>query len=112
MAKDFGDNVLPLRDGGFLQGSRRAAQAVLRWEDILWVLGDMHRAPQPFAKPIWTTALGVQGGNAVIMFIPSESVMARRWAADINQPATVLLRGSVVGVGNETDTDTGSTATS
>ncbi|KAL9598634.1 MAG: hypothetical protein Q9219_004380 [cf. Caloplaca sp. 3 TL-2023] len=102
MAKDFGNNVLPLRYGGFLNVSQRKPQATFRGNDILWVLDDMRRMGESFTKPIWTTGFGV-GGEAVMMFIPSDSVMARRWALDINQRTVLFLQGSVSAITNDTD---------
>lgn len=110
MAKDFGDTVLPLQHGGFLAGSKRAAQATFRWFDILWVLDDLRRTSPPLKGPLWTTGLGIEGGNAVVMFIPSASVIARRWAADITQQTSLVIQGSVSAADNNT-APTGSTET-
>ena len=111
MAKDFGNNVLPLRNGGYLPVSNRQPQATFRANDILWVLDDMRRERQSLTTPIWTTGLGLEGGNAVVMIIPSASTIARRWASDSHsQRTTLVIQGSVTAVGNETST--GDTATS
>ncbi|KAL8707773.1 MAG: hypothetical protein Q9220_007225 [cf. Caloplaca sp. 1 TL-2023] len=103
MGKDFGDNVLPLQYGGFLDGSIDAPLAVFRWFDILFELPDLLQTVRSSGKPVWTTGMGHGGRNAIIMFIPSDSVIAKRWATDIRRQKTSLLQ--VVGSTSLNGTD-------
>ena len=85
MAKDFGDDVLPNEGSGFgfADESYALPMADFTWEDILEAIQDLLVHIEFYGAPSWTYALNVGGYEAVVMFIPSSSVMARRWATDM-----------------------------
>ncbi|KAL8679277.1 MAG: hypothetical protein Q9186_004421 [Xanthomendoza sp. 1 TL-2023] len=81
MAKDYGTGVLPIGDD-YMDFSNRPPWALIKWEEIVVVLqsllndiGDQH-------WPVWTVGAGY-AWDVVVMFIPTRSVMSRRWATDM-----------------------------
>lgn len=102
MTKDYGDNILPTTRGRFYNATADLSKATLTWNNVMdefdGMLARMEFEGQ--VRPVWTTCSGVTGYNAVVMFIPSKSVVAKTWAADMRS-GTVLdtFRGTTLFVG-------------
>ncbi|KAL8911382.1 MAG: hypothetical protein Q9171_003428 [Xanthocarpia ochracea] len=94
MAKDFGDNVLPNEGGGFSDESYALPEADFTWEDILDAIEGLHAHIESFEAPGWTYGLNAGGQEAVVMFIPSSSTMARKWATDMRAGLRHVLVGA------------------
>lgn len=78
MAKDFGDDVLPLRTHGYFPGSSKLPIEKYDWPDILaqsetllsnCVWRDLSTGPG------WARA----GNNIIVLFLPTDSEMRKRW---------------------------------
>ncbi|KAL8847601.1 MAG: hypothetical protein Q9221_007378 [Calogaya cf. arnoldii] len=82
MGKDFGNNVLPI-NREFADETEDLPAAMITWEDILDSMHDTLEHVEAVKFPDWTYAYGKEGPAAVVMFIPSSSVISRRWAPDI-----------------------------
>ncbi len=86
ISKDFGDNVLPLRYGGYYKTSMMKPTAEGDWDGLLFYFKILLECVQggkplfPGGEPGWHTI--DRSNDAIIMFLPTESVMARRWASD------------------------------
>ena len=78
MAKDFGDNVLPLRTHGYFPGSSKLPIEKYDWPDIVaqseMLLSNCVWRDLP-AGPGWARA----GNNIIVMFLPTDSEMRKRW---------------------------------
>ena len=79
--------MLPLRyHGGYYKTSTMKSTAEGQWDILLlyfeWLLECVQGGkPQfPGGEPGWNTI--DRSNDAIIMFLPTESVMARRWASD------------------------------
>lgn len=90
MAKDYGQGVLPIGED-YMDFSERPAWALIKWNEIIDVLQSLLNDIGEQHSPVWTVGAS-HGWDTVIMFIPSKSVMGRRWAAD--------MRGILRGLGN------------
>ena len=78
MAKDFGDNVLPLRTHGYFPGSSKLAIEKYDWPDIVGqseMLLSNCVWRDVSAGPGWARA----GNNIIVMFLPTDSEMRKRW---------------------------------
>ncbi|KAL8856833.1 MAG: hypothetical protein Q9178_006550 [Gyalolechia marmorata] len=93
MAKDFGDNVLPNDGSGYSDESYALPMADFTWEDILEAIEDLQAYTESFEAPGWTYGMNMGGQEAVVMFIPSSSVMARRWATNMRAELRHVLVG-------------------
>ncbi|KAI4198694.1 MAG: hypothetical protein LQ346_002714 [Caloplaca aetnensis] len=82
MAKDFGKNVLP-NGNGFTDESDDPPAAAFVWGDILDSLDYLENEVVESNAPAWTYGYTMEGPEAVLMVLPSSSVMSRRWAADM-----------------------------
>ncbi|KAI4108883.1 MAG: hypothetical protein LQ339_002001 [Xanthoria mediterranea] len=82
MAKDFGNNVLPV-GGKFSDESDDPPAAKFTWEDILGSIAVTLEHVEKVKFPDWTYGYSPGGQEAVMMVIPSSSVMSRRWAMDM-----------------------------
>ncbi|KAL8902191.1 MAG: hypothetical protein Q9207_004844 [Kuettlingeria erythrocarpa] len=82
MAKDFGKNVLP-NGNEFTDESDDPPAAEFVWEDILDSLDVLEDDVAGSKAPGWTYGYNMEGPEAVLMVLPSSSVMSRRWAADM-----------------------------
>ncbi|KAI4268701.1 MAG: hypothetical protein L6R38_007746 [Xanthoria sp. 2 TBL-2021] len=92
MAKDFGNNVLPI-GGEFSDETDNLPAAILTWEDILDSIKDTLEHVEYIKTPDWTYGYSQEGHEAVVMFIPSSSVMSRRWTTDMRAGlGDVMLR--------------------
>ena len=78
MAKDFGDDVLPLRTRGYFPGSSKIPIEKYNWPDILdqsemllsnCLWRDLSKGPG------WARA----GNNIIVLFLPTDSEMRKRW---------------------------------
>ena len=78
MAKDFGDDVLPLRTHGYFPGSSRLPIEKYDWPDILaqsetllsnCLWRDLSTGPG------WARA----GNNIIVLFLPTDSEIRKRW---------------------------------
>ncbi|KAL8919557.1 MAG: hypothetical protein Q9172_004932 [Xanthocarpia lactea] len=102
MAKDFGDDVLPNEGSGFADESDDLPMADFTLEDILEAIEGLQEYIEYLEAPAWTYGLDLEGQEAVVMFLPSSSVMARRWATDMRaglRPVLVGVNGTVGSVG-------------
>ncbi|KAL8805648.1 MAG: hypothetical protein Q9223_003006 [Gallowayella weberi] len=88
MAKDFGTDVLPIRDD-YMDFSSRAPWALIKWEEITAVLQSLLNDIDKYHMPVWTVGTS-NGWDAVVMFIPTRSVMSRRWAVDMRATGRTL----------------------
>ncbi|CAO1600514.1 hypothetical protein XANCAGTX0491_004199 [Xanthoria calcicola] len=82
MAKDFGNNVLPV-GGKFSDESDDPPSANFTWEDIIGSVAVTLEHVEHVKFPDWTYGYSTGGQEAVMMVIPSSSVMSRRWAMDM-----------------------------
>ncbi|KAI4215942.1 MAG: hypothetical protein L6R36_009356, partial [Xanthoria steineri] len=82
MAKDFGNNVLPV-GGKFSDETEDPPAAKFTWEDILGSIAVTLEHVEKVKFPDWTYGYSPGGQEAVMMVIPSSSVMSRRWAMDM-----------------------------
>ncbi len=79
MAKDFGDDVLPLRNQkGYFPGSLRLPTEEHDWPDLL----DQFEAlitncvwGSTLTRPGWARA----GNNMIVLLLPTDSEMRKRW---------------------------------
>lgn len=79
IAKDFGDDVLPLpydRPHNYLKTSTRQPTDQGRWDWLLRSLAALLPCVQGNGEPGWWTS---PYGNGILMLLPSESAMARQW---------------------------------
>ncbi|KAL9054838.1 MAG: hypothetical protein Q9206_003375 [Seirophora lacunosa] len=83
MAKDFGAKVLPVGDG-FVNVTDWPNSGSFRWRDVLKALDGLFYDVVSTTGPDW--AFGGEfdaGWQSVVMYIPSSSVISRRWAGDM-----------------------------
>ena len=77
MAKDLGDDVLPLRTRGFFPGSRHQAVEQRDWPYII------DQIEQLMSNCLWgrTTEPGWArvGNNMIVLLMPMDSEMRRLW---------------------------------
>ena len=78
MAKDFGDDVLPLRTQGYFPGSLRQPTEVHDWPDILDQLESL------MSNCVWGRLLTGPGwaraaNNMIVLLLPMDSEMRKRW---------------------------------
>lgn len=104
MGKDFGDGVLPLQDGRYMQGSTCLPEVLLRWGSIIWPIQDLLQIAEGTNQAAWTTALNVGGSSVVVILMPSSSVFAQRWASGMNRQTGLRVLGAKVPAKNATDT--------
>lgn len=84
MARDFGDEVLPIPSRGrFHRTSIDLSRATFTWNNVLDEFHGMLAPMRYGVEPVWTLCGGLEGYNAVVMFIPSKSVAARNWTVDM-----------------------------
>jgi len=81
MGKDFGNDVLPLPSGGFLQTRWYPPKATFTWRDVelaaFSLLQDVSQHGVPgWTKPSWAT----------VLFVPQTSVMSREGTAGMRSP--------------------------
>ncbi|KAL8748810.1 MAG: hypothetical protein Q9184_007078 [Pyrenodesmia sp. 2 TL-2023] len=93
MAKDFGDNVLPIGDT-FMHESDDLPQAQFTWEDILDSLDDLQEHIVEHQAPGWAYGYNMGAQFCVVMIIPSSSVMSRRWATGMRAGSGDVLVGA------------------
>ncbi|KAL8916062.1 MAG: hypothetical protein Q9208_008716 [Pyrenodesmia sp. 3 TL-2023] len=97
MAKDFGDDVLPIilpdEGSGFSDESDAFPAAEFDWEDILDSIDGLQALTAYIEQPSWMHGLSAGAQEAVVMFIPSSSIMSRRWAADMRAGFGDILVG-------------------
>lgn len=102
MAKDFGNDVLPLAYGGFLEASTRDAKAQATWFDVTYPAKRLFLdVIQPRGLPAWQTATGIGGSNVVLMFVPETSVIGRDWTRDMRGVVRSAM-GDLLIAGNRT----------
>lgn len=78
MAKDFGDDVLPLRNQGYFPGSSRQLAEKHDWPDILDQFESLVSScvwGSPLTGPGWARA----GNNMIVLLLPTDSEMRKRW---------------------------------
>ena len=78
MAKDFGDDVLPLRNQGYFPGSSRQLAEEHDWPDILVQCESLMSScvwGSPLTGPGWARA----GSNMIVLLLPTDSEMRKRW---------------------------------
>ena len=78
MAKDFGDDVLPLRTHGYFPGSSKLPIEKYDWPDIL------DQTEMLLSNCLWrdlSTGPGWAraGNNIIVLFLPTDSEMRKRW---------------------------------
>ena len=78
MAKDFGDDVLPLRTHGYFPGSSKLPIEKYDWPDIL------DQSEMLLSNCLWrdlSTGPGWAraGNNMIVLFLPTDSEMRKRW---------------------------------
>lgn len=78
MAKDFGDDVLPLRTHGYFPGSSKLPIEKYGWPDIL------DQSEMLLSNCLWrdlSTGPGWAraGNNMIVLFLPTDSEMRKRW---------------------------------
>ena len=78
MAKDFGDDVLPLRNQGYFPGSFRQPTEEHDWPDILDQFESLMSNcvwGSTLTGPGWARA----GNNMIVLLLPADSEMRKRW---------------------------------
>lgn len=98
--KDFGSHVLPLRHGGFFDASRGPPQTVASLEDLLISARFMLPEVEDTDRPAWQFGANVGGGFVAVLYLPRTSVMARRWASDMQSQLSPI--GGILGPVNGT----------
>ncbi len=78
MAKDLGDDVLPLRNQGYFPASSKQPTEEHDWPDIL------NQAEVLMSNCLWgvfTTGPGWAraGNNIIVLLLPTDSEMRKRW---------------------------------
>ena len=78
MAKDFGDDVLPLRNEGYFPGSSKQPTEEYDWPDILAQFELLLSScvwGSTLTNPGWARA----GNNMIVFLLPTDSEMRKRW---------------------------------
>ena len=78
MAKDFGDDVLPLRNQGYFPGSSRQLVEEHDWPDII------DQCESLMSNCVWGSHLtgpgwARAGNNMIVLLLPTNSEMRKRW---------------------------------
>lgn len=77
IAKDFGDNVLPLSDRDYLETSTRLALFRNRWVSLILNLRELIECIEVRGQPGWSS---VSGDRGILLLLPVSSGMKREWA--------------------------------
>ena len=108
--KDFGSHVLPLSgQGGFWDATRAPPQTVATLEDLLFSARIMLAEVERIDRPAWQFGAHVGGGYVTVLYLPRSSVMARRWASDLQSQLSPT--SGILGSGNGTLSDAGAADT-
>lgn len=81
MGRDFGDDVLPLKDG-FLQASNYDPSAIFSWTETQSAMLDLLNYVVKKQMPGWGHPMN-DGMYAVIAYLPSASRMGVTWTSDM-----------------------------
>lgn len=92
MAKDFGDDIIPLGDGleGYAELSSIPAEAVVPWSNLLLPIESMTFVVLWDNMPVWSPGASAMGRRIIILMLPKSSPMSRRWTADMRSQRTPL----------------------
>ena len=92
MAKDFGDDVLPLRNQGYFPGSSRQLVEEHDWPDII------NQCESLMSNCVWGSHLtgpgwARAGNNMIVLLLPTNSEMRKRWLPNEKTLAAVNSSG-------------------
>ena len=102
MIKDFGDNALPLMQGGFLPGDRYPGRAVATWRGMLFQNRDLLHGLQGTGMPGFVSGVGPpEGANDVaLLYIPDSSIFSQDWTEGMRVSSSTI--GEVLTATNAT----------
>lgn len=77
MARDFGDDTLPVHSTGqYLPGSHAPSSQVANWDMLTLVMGRLlSSCVEKKGQPGWSARVG----DIVVFFVPQDSAFRRRW---------------------------------
>lgn len=98
ITKDFGNDVVPFYQGGYLPTGRLDTVVKSSWEMVLAAITAVRaQCLKARGEPGWADIAGGAGGKAaIVLTLPAKSEMARDWARDLGRGEGVWFNGTAV----------------